>query len=57
VAAIGAEQFDLFVPELLVVAIKFAVTLRAGHPKNLRHDFPQLRNSLPHSNVIPAELA
>jgi hypothetical protein len=36
-AAIGAEQFDLLVPELLIVAIKFALALRARHPKNLRH--------------------
>jgi len=38
VAAIGTEKLDLFAPKLLVVAIKFAFTPRAGHPENLRHD-------------------
>jgi hypothetical protein len=37
VAAIGAEQLDLFVAKLLIVAIEFAIALRAGHPKNFRH--------------------
>ena len=36
-AAIGAEKFDLLVPELLVVTIELAFALRAGHPKNFRH--------------------
>jgi hypothetical protein len=38
VAAIGAEELDLFVPKLLPVAIKLALALRAGHPKYFRHD-------------------
>jgi hypothetical protein len=38
VAAIGAEELDLLVPKFLPVAIKIAFTLRAGHPKNFRHD-------------------
>jgi hypothetical protein len=38
VAAIGAEKLDLFAPQLLGVAIEFTFTLRAGHPKNFRHD-------------------
>jgi hypothetical protein len=36
-AAIGAEEFDFLVPELLIVAIKFAPALRTGYPKNFRH--------------------
>ena len=39
VAAIGAEELDFLVPEFLRVAIKFALALRTGYPKNLRHDF------------------
>jgi hypothetical protein len=38
VTAIGAEKLDLLVPKFLVVTIKLAFTLRAGHPKNFRHD-------------------
>jgi hypothetical protein len=38
VTAIGAEKLDLLVPELLPVTVKFAFALRAGHPKNFRHD-------------------
>jgi hypothetical protein len=37
VAAIGTEQLDLFVPQFLPMAIKFALALRAGHPKNFCH--------------------
>jgi hypothetical protein len=37
VAAIGTEELDVFVPELLIVTIKLAFALRAGHPKNFRH--------------------
>jgi hypothetical protein len=37
VAAIGAEDLDLLVPELLPVAIEIAFALRAGHPENFRH--------------------
>ena len=36
-AAIGAEELDLLVPELLIVTIELALTLGAGHPKNFRH--------------------
>jgi hypothetical protein len=38
VAAIGAEKLDLFVPELLPVAVELAFALWAGHPKDFRHD-------------------
>jgi hypothetical protein len=37
VAAIRTEEFDVFVPQLLIVAIELAVTLWAGDPKNFRH--------------------
>jgi hypothetical protein len=37
VTAIGAEEFDLLVPELVPVAIELALALRAGHPKNFGH--------------------
>jgi hypothetical protein len=37
VTAIGTEEFDFFVPELLPMTIKLAFALRAGHPKNFRH--------------------
>jgi hypothetical protein len=37
VAAVGAEKLDLLVAQLLIVTIKFAPALRAGHPKNFRH--------------------
>jgi hypothetical protein len=37
VVAIGAEELDLLVPELLGVAIELALALRAGHPENFRH--------------------
>jgi hypothetical protein len=37
VAAVGAEELDLLVAELLIVTIELAFALRAGHPKNLRH--------------------
>jgi hypothetical protein len=36
-AAIGAEELDFLVPQLLGVAIEFSLALRAGHPKNFRH--------------------
>jgi hypothetical protein len=35
--AIGAEKLDFLAPELLVVTIKFALALRAGHPENFGH--------------------
>jgi hypothetical protein len=38
VAAIRAEELDLFAPKFLVVTIKFAFALRASHPENFRHD-------------------
>jgi hypothetical protein len=38
VAAIGAEELDFFMPKLVPVAVKLALALRAGHPKNFRHD-------------------
>jgi hypothetical protein len=37
VTAIGTEEFDFFVPELLPMTIKLAFALRAGYPKNFRH--------------------
>jgi hypothetical protein len=47
VTAVGTEKFDLFVPKFLPVAIKFAVTLWTGHPKNLRHgSFPPQQNKI-----------
>jgi hypothetical protein len=50
VAAIGAEEFDLFVPELLPVTIKLALALWAGHPKNFRHKaFPPQENKIRNS--------
>jgi hypothetical protein len=36
--AIGAEKLDLLMSKLVPVAIKLALALRAGHPKNFRHD-------------------
>jgi hypothetical protein len=39
VAAIGAKELDLFVPKFLIVAIKLAFALRAGHPENFGHGF------------------
>jgi hypothetical protein len=38
VAAIRAEELNLFVPKFLVVTIKLSFALRAGHPENFRHD-------------------
>jgi hypothetical protein len=38
VAAIGAEELDLLVPQLLGMTIKLTFALRAGHPKNFSHD-------------------
>ena len=35
--AIGAEELDLLVPQLLIVTIEFAFTQRAGHPENFCH--------------------
>jgi hypothetical protein len=37
VTAIGAEKLDLLVAKLLIVTIKLAAALRAGHPKDFRH--------------------
>jgi hypothetical protein len=37
VTAVRAEELYLLVPKLLPVAIKVALALRAGHPKNFRH--------------------
>jgi hypothetical protein len=39
VAAIGAKELDLFVPQLLRVAIELSLALRAGYPENFRHAF------------------
>jgi hypothetical protein len=36
-ATVRAEKLDFLVPELLVVAIKFAIALGASHPKDFRH--------------------
>ena len=38
VAAVGAEELDLFMPKLMPVAIELTLALRAGHPKYFRHD-------------------
>jgi hypothetical protein len=56
VAAIGAEEFDPFVPKLVPVAIEFAFTQRAGHPKNLRHEASQgkkIRNPNIETRIAP----
>jgi hypothetical protein len=37
VAAIGTEELDFLVAEFVPVTIKFAIALRAGHPKYFRH--------------------
>jgi hypothetical protein len=37
VTAVGAEKLDLFSPQFLIMAIKFALALRTGHPKYFRH--------------------
>jgi hypothetical protein len=37
VAAVGAKKLDLLMPQLLVMTIKFAIALRAGHPEDFRH--------------------
>jgi hypothetical protein len=37
VAAIGAEELDLLVSQLLGMTIKLTFALRAGHPKNFCH--------------------
>jgi hypothetical protein len=50
VAAIGAEELDLLVAEFLVVTIKLAFALRAGHPKNFRHDSSQ-RKKIRNPNI------
>ena len=36
--AVGAEELDLLVPKLVPVAVKVAFAVRAGHPKDFRHD-------------------
>jgi hypothetical protein len=36
--AIGAEELDLLVPELLPMTIKLAPAFWTGHPKNFCHD-------------------
>jgi hypothetical protein len=37
VIAIGAEEWNFFVPQLLPMTIKIALALRTGHPENFRH--------------------
>jgi hypothetical protein len=37
VAAVRAQELDFLVPKFLIVAIKFAFALRAGHPENFCH--------------------
>jgi hypothetical protein len=37
VTAVGAEKLDVFVPQLLIVAIELALAPRAGHPENSCH--------------------
>jgi hypothetical protein len=37
VAAIGAEELDFLVPELLPVTVKLAFALGARHPEDLGH--------------------
>jgi hypothetical protein len=38
VAAVGAEELDLFVAKLLIVTIELAVALRTGHPEYFCHE-------------------
>jgi hypothetical protein len=39
VAAIGAEELDLFVPQFLGVTVELSLALRAGHPEDFGHGF------------------
>jgi hypothetical protein len=43
VAAIGAEELDFLVPELLRMTIKLSLALWAGHPEYFRHDSSSYR--------------
>ncbi|HUF43259.1 MAG TPA: hypothetical protein VMR20_14990, partial [Verrucomicrobiae bacterium] len=48
----GAEKLDIFVPEFLVVTVKFALALRAGHPKYFRHgSSSHQRNKIRNPNI------
>jgi hypothetical protein len=49
VAAIGAEEFDVFVPKLLPVTIELALALRTGHPENFRHGSSRSSNKIRNS--------
>jgi hypothetical protein len=55
VAAIGAEEFDVFVPELLPVTIELALALRTGHPKDFRHDSLSPAISVLHIEICRAK--
>ena len=35
--AVWTEKLNVFVPQLLIVTIKLAFALRAGHPEDFRH--------------------
>jgi hypothetical protein len=51
-AAIGAEEFNFLVAELLIMTIEFALALRTGHPKNFGHGvFPPQRNQIRNPNI------
>ena len=39
-AAVGAEELNILVPQLFRVAVKFPLALGASYPKYLCHDSP-----------------
>jgi hypothetical protein len=50
--AIGAEELDFLVAKFLIVTIKFAAALRAGHPKDFCHDsFPPQQIKIRNPNI------
>jgi hypothetical protein len=52
VTAEGAEKLDFLMAEFLIVTIKFAVALRAGHPKDFCHDsFPPQQRKIRNPNI------
>jgi hypothetical protein len=52
VTAIGTEELDLLVAKLVIVTIKFAAALWAGHPKDFCHDsFPPQQIKIRNPNI------
>jgi hypothetical protein len=41
VATIRAKELDLLAPKFLIMAIKFALALRADYPENFGHNSPR----------------